>query len=256
MIDFLNLKENINECGLCRKQAHSLHLIPYSFYPYVFEIGYENHFADEIIILDSYGNEKSIPIIKNAGFITLKNIDFNDVNLVRIKIELENVHTSEIKTLYSDEILISKHNKCNSKRISFKCAESDTLQTIGFNLRYLQPSRNVDLSAYYQISKKQTVTYSNANSKYDVYTTGFVNIDSIAKLSDAMQLPFVYLDYKRVNLFEAIEIPEVEGDAYFGETKVMITTLVNGDDITPQLNIVSQDNKKVLTETNINIIAE
>lgn len=259
MIDFLNLKENINECGLCKKQAHSLHLLPYSFYPYVFEIGYSDYYIEKVYVLDSYGERKLIFEDYNeltSEFISLRNIKFDDINLVRLEFTLINKVSSVTKTLYSDKLLISNHNACNSKRISFKCAESDTLQTIGFNLRYLQSSRNVDLSAYYQISKKQTVTYSNANSKFDIYTTGFVNIDSIAKLSDAMQLPFVYLDYKRVNLFEAIEIPEVEGDAYFGETKVMITTLVNGDDITPSLNIVSQSNEQVITETNINIITE
>src|SRR5690554_1933193 len=99
MIDFLNLSE-IKRSWECLKLGYSMQLLPYQYDPYVFFTDGLGYISD-IKIIDIYGNETNLPFEwLNDGYFSIKNIQFNDANIIILKITKDVF--GDIKTLYSD----------------------------------------------------------------------------------------------------------------------------------------------------------
>lgn len=261
MIDFLNLKQNNNSCE-CLKLGYSMQLLPYQYDPYVLYVGYENYFIEYVWVINIYGEETLIFTDENEGtreYISLKNIQYNDLNDVVLKFELrEDSLEQNVIHLYSDPLKISSKNACKTTRINFKCLETDIMQSIQAPIYYVQDKRSTELENYYNIGNKTSVSYATSNAKYKVYKSNFMSIDAINKLNDALILPFVYFNYKRVTLFEAIEVPDMQADERFGETIINVSEYngIGNNDITPVYNLIAENNDNLITENNDNIILE
>lgn len=263
MIDFLNLSEDKNKCRDCLKIGHSLHLIPYEFNPYVFYTGYDEYFTEEVYILDSYGNEILIFLDydeNTRAYVSIGNIQFDDVNNVVLKFVLrhDDTYANDVKILYSDPLKISSKDSCKTTRVHFKCKDNDILLNASFPFWKWHDKRNVELETYYQISTKSQVSYTKSNVKYSKYQTDFMNIETINKLSDALSLPYVYFDYKRVSLVEPIEIPDLTADEYFAETSIFVTEYkgIDSDELDSSVYLIDEQGNNIVTENNDNIILE
>ena len=240
-----------------------MQLLPYQYDPYVLYIGEQGDdiYLDEVNIIDSYGTKHNITTIsgdqEHESYISLKNIQFNDNNKVVLQLVLRN-EIDNVKVLYSDPLLISNKNACKTTRINFKCLETDVMQSIQVPIYYVQDKRSTELENYYNIGNKTSISYATSNAKYQVYKSKFISIDAINKLNDALILPFVYFNYKRVTLFEAIEIPDMQADERFGETIINVSEYkgIGNNDITPVFNLVAENNDNLITENNDNIISE
>ena len=240
-----------------------MQLLPYQYDPYVLYIGEQGDdiYLDEVNIIDSYGTKHNITTIsgdqEHENYISLKNIQFNDNNKVVLQLVLRN-QIDNVKVLYSDPLLISNKNACKTTRINFKCLETDVMQSIQVPIYYVQDKRSTELENYYNIGNKTSISYATSNAKYQVYKSKFMSIDAINKLNDALILPFIYFNYKRVTLFEAIEIPDMQADERFGETIINVSEYkgIGNNDITPIFNLVAENNDNIITENNDNIILE
>lgn len=262
MIDFLNLSENKSNCE-CLKLGYSMQLLPYQYDPYLLYIGEQGEytFLISIELINIYGE---VVLLSNQSgehdnYISLKNIQYNDSNPIVLKITLAHQSTLEEKVLYSDYLLISNKNACKTTRINFKCLETDVMQSIQVPIYYVQDKRATELENYYNIGNKTSVSYATSNAKYKVYKSNFISIDAINKLNDALILPFVYFNYKRVTLFEAIEIPDMQADERFGETIINVSEYngIGNNDITPTLYIGTElNNDYIATEDNNYTILE
>lgn len=233
-----------------------MQLLPYQYDPYVFYLGFEAT-VDDISIIDSYGNDYFLDFLNiSSGYFGLKNIQFNDFNNIVLKITLNIEGVNKI--MYSDPLKISNKNTCKTTRINFKCLETDVMQSIQVPIYYVQDKRGTELENYYNIGNKTSISYATSNAKYQVYKSEFMSIDAINKLNDALILPFVYFNYKRVTLFEAIEIPDMQADERFGETIINVSEYkgIGNNDITPVFNLISEQSDNLITENNNNIISE
>lgn len=239
-----------------------MQLLPYQYDPYVLYVGYENYFIEYVWVINIYGEETLIFTDENEStkeYISLKNIQYNDLNDVALKFQLrEDSFEQKVLTLYSDPLKISNKNACKTTRINFKCLETDLMQSIQVPIYYVQDKRSTELENYYNIGNKTSISYATSNAKYQVYKSKFMSIDAINKLNDALILPFVYFNYKRVTLFEAIEIPDMQADERFGETIINVSEYkgIGNNDITPVYNLVAENNDNIITENNDNIILE
>lgn len=255
MIDFLNLSENKSNCE-CLKLGHSMQLLPNQYDPYVFYTD-KLDLITSIEIIDIYGNYTNLPFVwLGDGYFSIKNIQFNDSNSIVLKVS--KVVLGVTKTLYSAPLLISSKNACKTTRINFKCLDTDVMQSIQVPIYYVQDKRSTELENYYNIGNKTSISYATSNAKYKVYKSKFMSIDAINKLNDALILPFVYFNYKRVTLFEAIEVPDMQADERFGETIINVSEYngIGNNDITPVYNLIAENNDNIITENNDNIILE
>lgn len=261
MIDFLNLKQNNNSCE-CLKLGYSMQLLPYQYDPYVLYIGEQGEytFLISVELINIYGDVILLPnqTGEHDNYISLKNIQYNDNNPIVLKITLAHGSTLEEKILYSDPLKISNKNACKTTRINFKCLETDVMQSIQVPIYYVQDKRSTELENYYNIGNKTSVSYATSNAKYKVYKSNFMSIDAINKLNDALILPFVYFNYKRVTLFEAIEVPDMQADERFGETIINVSEYngIGNNDITPVYNLIAENKDNLIAENNDNLIGE
>lgn len=233
-----------------------MQLLPYQYDPYVFYVD-GTGFLTSVTIIDIYGNETNLPFQwLGSGYFSIKNIQFNDANVIILKITKDVFGTNEI--LYSDPLLISSKNACKTTRINFKCLENDVTQSIQVPIYYVQDKRSTELENYYNIGNKTSISYATSNAKYQVYKSKFMSIDAINKLNDALILPFVYFNYKRVTLFEAIEIPDMQADERFGETIINVSEYkgIGNNDITPVFNMIAENNDNMISENENNMILE
>lgn len=261
MIDFLNLSENKSNCE-CLKLGYSMQLLPNQYDPYVLYFGYPFYYLESIYILNIYG-ERILLYEDFSGdtkeYVSLASITYDDLNSVVLEFNLTTIfQPADNLKLYSDPLLISSKNACKTTRINFKCLETDVMQSIQVPIYYVQDKRSTELENYYNIGNKTSVSYATSNAKYKVYKSKFMSIDAINKLNDALILPFVYFNYKRVTLFEAIEVPDVQADERFGETIINVSEYkgIGNNDITPVFNLVAENNDNLITENNDNIILE
>lgn len=239
-----------------------MQLLPYQYDPYVLYIGDQDEytFLISIELVNIYGD---VVMLSNQSgvhnnYISLKNIQYNDSNPIILKITLTHGSMLGEKVLYSDPLLISSKNACKTTRINFKCLETDVMQSIQVPIYYVQDKRSTELENYYNIGNKTSISYATSNAKYKVYKSKFMSIDAINKLNDALILPFVYFNYKRVTLFEAIEVPDMQADERFGETIINVSEYngIGNNDITPVYNLIAENNDNIITENNDNIILE
>lgn len=261
MIDFLNLKETNNMCE-CVKSAHSMQLIPNQTLPYVLYVGNPSYYLESIYILNVYG-ERIVLYEDYSGetreYVPLSGFTYDDNNNIILEFNFKTIVTPSLsKTLYSDPLKISSYKACKTTRVNFKCLESDIMQSISFPFWFSQEKRAVELESAYQISVKNQMTYATANAKYKVYKTSFMSIDSINKLSDALIMPWVYFNGKRMNLFDAIEIPEIQADENFGETVINMSQYkgINAEDLEYNTFVLgSRSEDIIIQDGDKNIIA-
>lgn len=264
MIDFLEFKENRTECS-CKKTANSIQLLPNNPIPYVFYIG---DFGDynrikDISIIDIENKStiiktNRIPVVNN-GYLSLESIPVDDANDVVIRIGLTNQIIGEaIKYVYSIPIKISSKNACKTTRVNFKCLKTDVMQSISFPFWFWQNKRDVEIENYYQISTKTNISSTTKNAKYKRYQSSLMDVEVVNKLSDVLQLRWVYFDFKRVNQYEVIDIPELQADENFVEVNILVNEYKGIDDssIEPTLYVASEQDVILETEINNPIITE
>ena len=261
MIDFLNLKQSNSSCE-CLKLGHSMQLLPNQVDPYVLYFGYPFYYLESIYIINIYG-ERIVLYEDYSGdtreYVSLAGFTYDDLNSVILEFNLiPLLRPSENLTLYSDHLKISSYKPCKTTRVNFRCNDTDIMQSIQFPFYYVQDKRNTELESAYQISTKNTMTYATSNSRYSVYKSQFMSIDAINKLNDALISPFVYFNKKRMNLFEAIEIPDVQADERFGETTILMSKYIgiNDEDLTDEIFVLgSRSEDDIIQDGNKNIIA-
>lgn len=265
MIDFLNLKQNNSSCE-CLKLGHSMQLLPNQVDPYVLYFGYPFYYLESIYIINIYGERIVLYEDYSGGtieYVSLAGFTYDDLNSIVLEFNLVNSLTPpeqplETLKLYSDPLKISSYKPCRTTRVNFKCNDTDVMQSIQFPFYYVQDKRSTELESAYQISTKNTMTYATSNSKYSVYKTQFMSINSINKLNDALTSPWVYFNKKRMNLFEAIEIPDVQADERFGETTILMSKYIgiNDEDLTDEIFVLgSRSEDDIIQDGNKNIIA-
>lgn len=237
-----------------------MQLLPNQVDPYVLYFGYPFYYLESIYIINIYGERIVLYEDYSGGtleYVSLAGFTYDDLNSVVLEFNLVNDFSRRIK-LYSDPLKISSYKPCKTTRVNFKCKDTDIMQSIQFPFYYVQDKRNTELESAYQISTKNTMTYATSNSKYSVYKSQFMSIDAINKLNDALISPFVYFNKKRMNLFEAIEIPDVQADERFGETTILMSKYIgiNDEDLTDEIFVLgSRSEDDIIQDGNKNIIA-
>lgn len=261
MIDFLNLKQSNSSCE-CLKLGHSMQLLPNQADPYVLYFGYGSYYLESIYIINIYGERILLyedDSVETIEYVSLAGFTYDDLNSVILEFNLKTIRTPQQSLkLYSDPLKISSYKPCKTTRVNFKCNDTDVMQSIQFPFYYVQEKRNTELESAYQISTKNTMTYATSNSKYSVYKSQFMSIDTINKLNDALISPFVYFNKKRMNLFEAVEIPDVQADERFGETTILMSKYIgiNDEDLTDEIFVLgSRLEDDIIQDGNKNIIA-
>lgn len=182
-------------------------------------------FMVESIVNDDNGDEQIFWSLENVS------VDFG------YKLIYLEIHQSLGETFYSTPFYLTAENADLTTQFHYKAKKTDKFQSLGFQCWFRQNNKQTELTNYYEISTKRTVTQVVKSNKTKKFQTELIGVDTLIYLSDILESAFLYVDNKRAYLFEAVQIPTVTSQENFGaymfELSVNEKDLFSGDYVAP-----------------------
>ena len=116
------------------------------------------------------------------------------------------------ETYYSTPFQISSNDSERTVRVDYRQYDSDVMKSIQLKMYYWQPIKQQEVSVYYEQSTKLTRTNTIKSQKAEKWITQNISNDLWIKISDMMESRDIYFDFTRCNLFEAVDVKELESD--------------------------------------------
>lgn len=174
-------------------------------------------FMVESIVNDDNGDEQI--------FWSLENVT-TDFGYGLIYLE---IHQSLGETFYSTPFYLTNEYAELTTQFHYKSKKIDKFQSLGFQCWFRQNNKQTELTNYYEISTKTTVTQTVKSNKTKKFQTELLGVDTLIYLSDILESAFLYVDNKRAYLFEAVQIPTLTSQENFGN--FMFELSVNNNDV-------------------------
>jgi hypothetical protein len=208
-------------------------------------------FMVESIVNDDNGDEQIFWSLENVT------VDFG------YKLIYLEIHQSLGETFYSTPFYLTNVNSELTTQFHFKDKKIDKFQSLSFQCWFRQNNKQTELTNYYEISTKRTVTQVVKSNKTKKFQTELLGVDTLIYLSDILESAFLYVDSKRAYLFEAVQIPTLTSQENFGsymfELSVNDKDLFSGDYVPPVivLPIANNDSFDVSSSgaTNLLVLA-
>ena len=182
-------------------------------------------FMVESIVNDDNGDEQIFWSLENVS------VDFG-YNLIYLEI-----HQSLGETFYSTPFYLTAENADLTTQFHYKDKKTDKFQSLAFQCWFRQNNKQTELTNYYEISTKRTVTQVVKSNKTKKFQTELLGVDTLIYLSDILESAFLYVDSKRAYLFEPAPIPTLASQENFGsymfELSVNDKDLFSGDYVPP-----------------------
>lgn len=121
------------------------------------------------------------------------------------------------ETFYTNPFRITAIEQEKTTQVNYKFKESDTIQSLGFNLWYDDEDLLQELTTYYEESTKSWVSASMEQGYIEFWKTELMQKTTLLKLKEIMGLPFVYINGVRASLKEASETNKKVSQENFAE---------------------------------------
>lgn len=119
------------------------------------------------------------------------------------------------ETFYSTPFLITSIESEKTTQFHYKDNKDDVYQSIGLQAWFLDEDKKTELTTYYEVSTKNTVSKAVKTNKIELFRTEMMPKNVIILLTYLLESPILYVDSIRCNLFEAIDIPEKNSQENF-----------------------------------------
>lgn len=111
------------------------------------------------------------------------------------------------ETFYSTPFLLTEIEIEKTSILHYKESKELEYQSIGLQIWFLDDDKKTELTTYYEVSTKNTVSKAIKTSNLSLYRTEMIPKEMIILLTYALESPILYIDGQRFSLFEAIDIP-------------------------------------------------
>ena len=114
------------------------------------------------------------------------------------------------ETFYSSPFLLTEVEIEKTSQIHYKETKEDVFQSIGLQTWFLDEGKRTELTTYYEVSTKNTVSRALKTNYLHIFSTEMLPKSVIINLTYALESPVLYVNSVRSSLFEAIDIPDKE----------------------------------------------
>jgi len=121
------------------------------------------------------------------------------------------------ETFYSSPFLLTDIESEKTTQFHYKDNKDDVYQSIGLQSWFRGNRKKTELTTYYEVSTKNTVSQAIKTNYLQKFRTELMPIDVLIMLSYVLESPVLYVNYIRCSLFEAIDIPEEISQENFAE---------------------------------------
>lgn len=133
------------------------------------------------------------------------------------------VHQLLGETFYTTPFQITASGSEFTARYDYKEKKSEYYQSIQLVTWFKQKLNRDELTTYYEISTKNTVSVTIKPKSIERWFTGILNNELMMKIRDMFNVKYKYINKRRFSLFEAFEVPDVAVDSNFNQTPFLLS---------------------------------
>jgi len=137
-------------------------------------------------------------------FWSLTNVPF-DFGYKLIYLE---INQSLGETFYSNPFLLTDIESEKTTQFHYKDNKDDVYQSIGLQSWFFDEDKRTELTTYYEVSTKNTVSQAIKTNYLQKFRTELMPKSVLVLFTYLLESPILYVNYIRCSLFEAVEIPE------------------------------------------------
>lgn len=112
------------------------------------------------------------------------------------------------ETFYSSPFLLTDIESEKTTQFHYKDNKDDVYQSIGLQSWFFDEDKRTELTTYYEVSTKNTVSQAIKTNYLQKFRTELMPKSVLVLFTYLLESPILYVNYIRCSLFEAIEIPE------------------------------------------------
>jgi len=112
------------------------------------------------------------------------------------------------ETFYSSPFLLTDIESEKTTQFHYKDNKDDVYQSIGLQSWFFDEDKRTELTTYYEVSTKNTVSQAIKTNYLQKFRTELMPKSVLVLFTYLLESPVLYVNYIRCSLFEAIEIPE------------------------------------------------
>jgi len=131
------------------------------------------------------------------------------------------------ETFYSTPFLLTDIESEKTTQFHYKESKEDVYQSIGLQVWFNEEDKKTELTTYYELSTRNTVSQAVKTSFLENYRTELMPKSVLINLTYLLESPVLYVDYIRNNLYEAIELPKKISQENFAEIEFSLSPNYN-----------------------------
>jgi len=131
------------------------------------------------------------------------------------------------ESFYSTPFLLTDIESEKVSQFHYRDNKDDVYQSIGIQTWFLDEDKKTELTTYYEVSTRNTVSQAIKTSKIEKFRTELMPKSVLILLTYLLESPIVYVNYIRCSLFEAIDLPEKTAQENFIESAFTVSPNYN-----------------------------
>lgn len=131
------------------------------------------------------------------------------------------------ETFYSSPFMLTDIESEKTSQFHYKDSKDDVYQSISLQTWFDQEDKKTELTTYYEVSTKNTVSQAIKTSKLERFKTEMMPKSVLIGLTYLLESPVLYVNYVRCSLFEAIDLPEKTAQENFIEAEYTLSPNYN-----------------------------
>lgn len=156
-------------------------------------------------------------------FWSLTNVPF-DFGYRLVYLEIEQA-VGEL--FYSTPFLLTNIESEKTTQFHYKDSKDDVYQSIGIQTWFDEEDKKTELTTYYEVSTRNTVSQAIKTSKLERFRTELMPKSVLIALTYLLESPVLYVNYIRCSLYEALDLPEKTAQENFIEASYVLSPNYN-----------------------------
>ncbi len=128
---------------------------------------------------------------------------------------------------YSTPFLLTNIDNEKTSQFHYKDSKESVYQSIGLQAWFDQEDKKTELTTYYELSTRNTVSRAIKTSNLELFRTELMSKSALINLSYVLESPICYINYVRSSLYEAIDIPKKTSQENFAEIAFTVSPNYN-----------------------------
>lgn len=131
------------------------------------------------------------------------------------------------ESFYSQPFLLTDIESEKVTQFHYKDSNEDVFQSIGLQTWFDEEDKKTELTTYYEVSTRNTVSQAIKTSKLERFRTELMPKSFLIGLTYLLESPVLYVNYIRNSLYEAIDLPKKTGQENFIEAEYVLSPNYN-----------------------------